>query len=210
MPCSVSEAVHLDERLELETEELQAEAGGELVALLGRVTSTDYRRFLERTLGFVAPLERSLWATVGLEHLVDMRRFRKQTLLRHDLMGFGLKHDEIESLPRAEIPQLESPAAALGWAYIVERSTLLHVNVFRHLASVMPGDVAYTASYLKAHFGAVRENWKRFADAINSIASDSDEADVLIAAARAAFHAHRAWRDCYEQITIGGRRERVA
>ncbi|HEY1811482.1 MAG TPA: biliverdin-producing heme oxygenase [Kofleriaceae bacterium] len=202
--------MQLDERLDRETDELRVEADAELTTLLGSVTSSDYRQFLERTLGFVAPFERSLWATAGLERVVDMRRFQKRTLLRHDLLGFGLKHDEIGALSRCSIPQFESPEVALGWAYVVERSTLPHVDVFRHLASVMPGDVAYTASYLRAHFGAARANWREFVDAINAIAATTDRADTLVAAAKAAFQARREWRDRYEEIAIGGRRVRVA
>lgn len=199
--------VQLHERLERETEELQADADAELIALLGPATPADYRRFLERTLGFVAPLERSLWSTAGLDKLVDMRRFRKQALLRADLLGFGLKRDEIESLARCVIPDFESPEVALGWAYVVERSTLSHVSLFPHLASVMPGDVAYTATYLRAHQSAAGGSWRRFVDAIDMIPAHADGADRLIDAAKAAFHTHREWRG---QNRIGGRRERVA
>lgn len=202
--------VRLHERLGHETEELQANADAELIALLGPATAADYRRFVERTFGFVAPLEHSLYATAGLDKLVDLRRFRKQTLLRADLLGFGLKHDEIEALPRCAIPRFESPCAALGWAYVIERSTLSFVNLFPHLASVIPGDVAYTATYLRAHRSAAGENWKAFVAAINSIAAHTVEADLLITAAKAAFHTHRGWRDLQEQHRIGGRRERMS
>jgi heme oxygenase (biliverdin-IX-beta and delta-forming) len=202
--------VQLHERLGRETDALHAEAEAELITLRGLATSADYRRFVERTFGFVAPLEQSLWATPGLDRLVDMRRFRKHVMLRADLQGFGLKHDEIDALPCCEVPCFESPDIALGWAYIVERSALAHVSLFRHLASVMPGAVAYTATYLRAHQGAAGEHWRRFVAAIDAVATDADKADALITAAKVAFRARRRWRDVYEQHTIGGRRERVA
>jgi heme oxygenase len=199
------------ERVLLETADHHVSADEDVLQLLGSVTATDYRQFLERSYGFVAPLERSLAATRGLDRIVDTRRFCKAELLRRDLQGFRVADTAIEELPQCAIPPFDTPEVALGWAFVVERSTLSHGGVFRHLASVMPGDVAFTSAYLKVYFGAVGENWKSFADAFDGVAVGPQRLQHAIDAARAAFRLHRAWCRLHEEhLTVtseGDRRE---
>ncbi len=186
--------MRLIERLQIETEAFHADADEDALQLLGAATPADYLRFLTRTLGFVQPLERAIVRTPGIEQVVDLRRFEKHHLLRRDLIGFRMHPDDIDRLPQCTLPVFDSPEEALGWAFVGERSTLAHGNLFRHLASIMPGDVAFTSTYLKCYFGAVGESWKAFADALERTAPTADRAERVIDSARAAFRLHRAWR----------------
>jgi heme oxygenase len=180
----------LIEQVGLECAELQSEADEELFRLLGQVSPADYRGYLTRTYGFVRPLERSILRVAGLDHVIDTRRFAKHLLLLEDLQSSGMKYPEIEQLSLCPIPMFQAPAVALGWAYPLERSTLLHGNVFRHLASAMLDRVVSSASYLKCYDGAVGDNWNRFGEALERC---STQADLVVEAARAGFHAYRAW-----------------
>lgn len=191
------------DRLGAETEEYHAQADSEALQLLGAVTAADYWRFLAHTYGFVQPLERALGATPGLEKLIDTRRFTKADLLRRDLQSFRMTGDEIERLPQCTLALFSTPEEALGWAYPIERSTLGHTNIYRHLATVIPGDVAFTSTYLKCYFGMIGESWKLFGDAIEKVAPTDAKLQRVIDSARTAFRTYRTWRHMHEDEVVG-------
>lgn len=177
------------------TEPFHAEADEEATQLLGSVGRADYWRFLSRCYGFVFPVERAIVAVANVDQYVDLRRFRKHQLLRRDLDGFGMTPQQIEQLPQCVVPAFDSPEVALGWAYVIERSTLVHTNLFTHLATVLPGDVAFTSSYLKCYFGALGEMWRAFGLAVDRLAESPESTERLIEAAKNAFVTHRIWRN---------------
>src|SRR5688572_25779903 len=136
-PCvcrAHGKAMRLVERLQAETDGFHPEADEDLFQLLGPVTRDDYHRFLTRTLGFVQPIERAIAATPNLERVTDVRRFEKHHLLRRDLVALRMRVVEIDKLPQCSVPAFGSVHEALGWAFVIERSTLVHGSVFRNLA----------------------------------------------------------------------------
>lgn len=191
-PARVRVASLLDQ-LHTETEAFHAEADADALELLGPVAVADYWRFLVRTYGFVASVERAIAQTPGLDDVVDMRRFHKHTLLRQDLLAFGMLSEDIHRVSQCVVPRFTAVEQALGWAYVIERSTLGHSNLFRHLGMVMPGNVAFTSAYLKCYFGAVGEMWRSFGEALERYAHPA-RARRVIDAAKAAFRAQRSWR----------------
>jgi heme oxygenase len=186
--------MRLIDRLGAETAPLHAEADQDAVALLSVSSAADYRRFLIRTYGFTCPVERAIASVPRIEQHLDPRRLRKHELLRRDLAGFQMTSDQIDRLARCSVPVLETPQEALGWAYPIERAALRHTQLFHHLATVIPGEVAFTSSYLKCYFGAVGEAWKSFGRALETVAVRPQQARRVVEAARAAFHACCSWR----------------
>jgi heme oxygenase len=184
--------MRLVERLHQETVTLHPEVDDELVKQ--PVNARMYQRFLARIYGFVAPLERAITTTPGIEKYVDLRRFNKEELLRRDLLALHYTNHQIDSLPQCSVPLFNTAAEALGWAYFVERSTLAHGTVFRSVASHIPGEVAFASSYLKCYFGAVGEMWRAFGESLDSIAADG-EADLVVEAANTAFKFYQRWRE---------------
>lgn len=185
----------LIDKLIADTRELQVEADAEIHRLLGQVRPEHYKRFLVRTYGFVRPLERALVRTPDLQRFLDLRRLRKHELLRRDLDAVGVTEAEIENLPQCtSVPWFTAVPEALGWAFFIERHTLVHPNLFRHLATVMPGEVAFASSYLKCYFGAVGEMWRSFGDALDTAAPDEAGATQIVDAAMASFRTHKRWR----------------
>lgn len=178
------------DRLHAETSRFHADADEDLFRLYGAVTPRDYARYLKRCYGYTAPVERSVVATDGIHEHLDLRRFNKHELLRCDLEAFRMTRTEIEQLPQCTVPLFDSPEEALGWAYVIERATLGHSNLFRHLATVIPGEVAYSSSYLKCYVGAIGDVWRAYACALDSLLDKSR----AVAAARSAFRTIRAWR----------------
>ncbi len=166
-------STRLLDRLNEETRSLQPEADRDLQMLLGPVALSE---------------------TPGLERFLEPRRLGKHKLIEHDLMALGLKVREVESIPQCmSIPLFETVHDALGWAYLTERSTLMHTQVFHHLASVMPGEVAFAASFLKCYVGSAAEMWRSFGQSMTSACSEPGDLERVLAAARASFVHHRNW-----------------
>lgn len=157
-----------------------------------RVTSRAYQRYLARTWGFVAPVERSIATTPDIEKYVDLRRFNKEELLRRDLKALQYTTRALNALPQCSVPLFSTAPEALGWAYFLERSTRSNNAAYCALAATIPGDIAWASSYLKCYFGAVGEMWSAFASALDLVA-DKD-AETVVEAALAAFRSHAHWQ----------------
>jgi len=182
----------LSDRLPAETAALHVDADDDAVEMLGVVSAADYQRFLVRSYGFIAPVERALAATPDIALYLDVRRFRKHELLRRDLEALHVPTDAIANLPHVTVPLFDKPEEALGWAYVIERGTLGHHHLFRHLAARMPGEIAFASAFLKCYFGAVGEMWKNFLRALNMV-DDRQGETLVIESAKSAFRAHRNW-----------------
>jgi len=185
--------VRLIDLLDRETADLHREVDNELLA--SPVSPREYQRYLARTYGFVAPIERSITTTPAIERYADLRRFSKEELLRRDLLALHYTTHQIDQLPQCSVPLFDTPADALGWAFFIERSTLSHPAVFRHLASCIPGEVAFASSYLKCYVGSIGEMWRGFSESLDMLASEVEAArQQVIEAARTAFRFHQRWR----------------
>ena len=181
------------DRLAEETRSLQEEADADTDRLVAAGTVESYRTLLQTTYGFVSPLERSLSDTHGVDKFLDPRRLRKHLLLEHDLEVLGVK--ELRSLPQCmSVPWFENIHDALGWAYVIERGTLNHPNIFRRLAMALPGEVAFASSFLKCYFGSVGEMWRSFGEDLAMAAQDVEQENQLLEAARAGYRHYRRWR----------------
>lgn len=77
---------------------------------------------------------------------------------------------------------------ALGWLYVIERSTLLQSGLKRHLVEKLP-DAARAFAYLSAYEGHVNDHWLAFGHMLDRAAAELDiEASILIAAEEAFAH----------------------
>ncbi|HEY5927054.1 MAG TPA: biliverdin-producing heme oxygenase [Kofleriaceae bacterium] len=160
-------------------------------ALVQTATPEAYRQYLARLFGFIAPLERSLAKFPDLRSAVDTRRFDKHELLRRDLEALNTRASELVCC--SEIPIFNDVQTALGWAYVMERSSLGHTALFQALASLMPREAAFAASYVKCYFGAIGESWRNFVEALDAAATSELETTRIIAAAQDASSAYVAW-----------------
>lgn len=168
--------------------------------LFGAPTRADYRHYLTRMYGFVLPVERAILASPGIERIVEPARFHKQELLRRDLTGLRLSAEQIGKLPLAAVPALETPEAALGWAHLIERSTLQHGDLYRHLARALPGDIAFSSNYLKCYVGMVGEMWRVFGLALEVFTPNLARRERLIEGANAAYLAFGEWRLLHDRL----------
>jgi heme oxygenase len=180
-------------RLTRETASLHKAADEDRLSMLGfAVDRGRYAAFLTRVYGFEAQLDVAIVMTDGLTPWIDLRDRGHLRLLRADLEALGNR--ELDVVPRCPtVLPFQHPAEALGWSYAIERNTLLHGTIERHLRARLPDVLNVAGAYLA---GQQRSNGERMRDlgsAMDRIAKDPCSADTIVAAARAAFRMQHRW-----------------
>ncbi|MBA3457673.1 MAG: biliverdin-producing heme oxygenase [Deltaproteobacteria bacterium] len=195
----------IENLLDEETLPLRAESEAELASFYQVATPAEYHRFLGRWYGFIAPLERSVLDTTEIELVIDPRRFGKRLLLEHDLQASGMKLIEIQSLPQCMwIPWFEDVYTALGWAYVVERNAQTFPSLFRHLASTLPGEAAFGATFLKCYASGSGEMWASFVRGLARARRQQQHLDSVVAGAKAGYRFFRRWRSTLDGKGLSG------
>lgn len=163
----------------------------------------EYLSQLGRVYGFVAPFESALKYTPGVGRALDFRQITRAGLIAQDLLGLGLSPSDLAKLPQCTITPFVSLAEALGWLYVIERSTLLHHGVRRHLVTRLP-EVAAACAYLSQYDGRVNEHWSTLGTMLDRIGATDDVADTIIAAAHDAFDTAQRWFNARFEIRSVG------
>jgi heme oxygenase len=157
-------------------------------------TRRHYVMYLVRVYGFEAPLESMLSMTPNLELMIDLEERMKTAYLAQDLSALGLRASEIAALPHCvTIPQFRGAAEALGWMYVVERTTLAHSVLRRHLLTRLPREVRTASHYLSSYTGVVGSRWRTFGATLDDVARIPEVANRIVTAANDAFRCQRRW-----------------
>jgi heme oxygenase len=184
-------------RLGTDTAVFHADADSDVDRFLFRTTTTsaDYRAYLERAYGFVAPVEAALQACNGLDRMIDLPSRAKTPHVIRDLLALGLSMKDISELPLClSIPAFRGPAAALGWMYVAERPLLASAVIRRHVATRLPGEAHAATAYLSCYAGSVGSMWRELGVALDRVAATTAIADRIVAAACDAFRTLGRWR----------------
>ena len=160
---------------------------------IGSASAADYRRFLATTYGYVLPVELAARRVTGIEDVLDPRRLRKHELLQRDLVALGMNADAIAALPLSPVALVTSPEEALGWLFPIERATRRYTELFQRLAQSIPGDVAYSSSYLKCYFGAAGEMRRELEVALAMFGDTPARSKRLFEATRSAYEVYSVW-----------------
>jgi heme oxygenase len=189
-------------RLQLETRSLHPAADAPWVALMTfDATRERYIATLVATYGFEAPIEAALAMTPDVSRMIDLRQRARSGFIVQDLLALGLTPSQIARLPQcSHIMPFRDVSEALGWVYVVERSTLLHETVRHHLRSYLPGLDAY--SYLDAYDGVAELRWEDLGQALDLVSLRHDSGDQIVAGARAAFVVLHEWQEGEEAKLI--------
>ena len=164
-----------------------------LELLRPNVSQADYVAQLARTYGFVAPFESACKYTPGLGRVLDFRTLTRAGLIAQDLLALGLAPIQVSSVAQCEsITPFRNVPEALGWFYVVERATLLHDGIRRHLLSRIPA-VSNACAYLAEYDGRVNEHWNTFGRVLDRVGSQPEIANEIIAAAHGAFECSQGW-----------------
>lgn len=186
-------------RLNLETRGYHAAADAGWRALMTPdVTAPAYADQLVRVYGFEGPLEAALAYTPNLELVINVHERFRAGFIAQDLLGLGLRPAEVARLPQCVLAPFASPLEALGWLYIIERSTLLHDEVRRYLRARLPA-AADACVYLSACDGIANARWYDLGRRIDRAARTPRMVDDVIAGAHTAF---RCWIDWAARETL--------
>jgi heme oxygenase len=153
------------------------------------LTCDEYRKYLERWFGFLAPLEAELqrmkvWDALGLEAAGRGKRQR----LESDLAELG---STVCALPLSGLPELRGLPEAVGSAYVIEGSTLGGRVLSRHVQSCLGAEVP--RRFLEVYGPATGERWHAFRAALASYAVGRDAQDRVIAGAKSTFRSFTRW-----------------
>jgi heme oxygenase (biliverdin-IX-beta and delta-forming) len=180
-------------QLNLETRIHHAEVDADQLAVLDQPTPTAYRDFLARTYGFEASVESALAMCPAIDRLVDLRPRAKAGLLAADLLALGLRPHELAELPLCSwLDACDNVSDAMGWLYVVERKTLLHNAILRHLTVRMPAVMPDASAYLRCYEGVAGARWRDLGAAFDRAATPAT-ANKIVAAAHQAFWSQRDW-----------------
>jgi heme oxygenase len=181
-------------RLNLETRGLR-EAADSFWRSLCRpdVDELEYKRRLEATYGFEAPFEAVCAYTPGLRDVIDLRSRSRAGLIAQDLLALGLLPSELSAMPHCfPIAPFSDRLEALGWLYVVERATLMHDEVRRHLLAHLPRIERATA-YLGAYHNVAGARWQELGHALDAAAHTDDARADLVIGAHTAFRRLLDW-----------------
>lgn len=180
-------------RLNVETRAQHPAADAAWLELMSLdVTRPRYLGQLIATYGFEAPVEAALTLTPHISTLVQLRDRARAGFIVQDLLTLGLTPSRIARLPQCtQIVPFRDQAEALGWMYVLERATLLHDAIRRHLQARLPN--VHSLNYLSAYDGIASTRWKEFGLALDHVSGEQGMSRQIIAAAHDAFECQRMW-----------------
>jgi heme oxygenase len=157
------------------------------------VTVADYLGQLVRTYGLVAPFESACKYTSGLARIIDMRRLQRAGLIAQDLLALDLTPSQVASVPTCPaITMFATIGEALGWLYVIERTTLLADGLVRHVHHTLP-QVIDATRYLETFATQGAEYWQTFGRIVESASTDASVAREIERAACEAFAIAHDW-----------------
>jgi heme oxygenase len=153
------------------------------------LTEREYQDHLVLVYGFEAPVEAALALTPRMSLLVDLRARARASWIVQDLLSLGLRPAKLARMPQCTaIVPFHDPAEALGWLYVVERSTASHEALAHAVARWLP-----TAPLTFLSSRGVVARREALNAALEHVAVDDETRERVIAAAREAFACHREW-----------------
>lgn len=164
-------------RLNIATRHSRGDVDAPWLALLeSSVSRTDYLNQLVRTFGFIAPFESACRYTPQLDGIRELARATRAGLIAQDLLSLGLDPKQVASVPQCmAITTFRSVPEALGWTYVVERTTLLQANIRRHLLAKQP-ELAHAFAYLSTFDGRLGEHWRVFGRLLDRVGAMAERA----------------------------------
>src|SRR5215475_9354716 len=165
-------------------------------------TLDDYRRLLERFLGFYGPVEAALERHFNRRAGgFDFERRRKVPMLVSDLRALGVK--QFTTLPRCgSLPAIDSTHQAFGCLYALEISTLGGQTITRHLNQAFGLSPESGCSFFHSYGDQTVMMWRDLGQQIKKYAVTDEIEEAMIDTAVETFVRLEQW------MTIKGAPER--
>jgi heme oxygenase len=182
-------------RLDAETRAFHLEADHAWLSLMTpTVTRGRYAEELMRTYGFETSVEAALAYARPLQRVLDVPRTTRSGLIVQDLLALGFGAGMVARLPQCHtITPFTTASEALGWTYVIERATLLHDALYKHLSLTLI-DAGAAFSYLDVSRRTAASRWTALGAALDAHATTREISDRIVAAAQDAFETLIQWR----------------
>jgi heme oxygenase (biliverdin-IX-beta and delta-forming) len=158
-------------------------------------TFDDYRRLLERYLGFYDPVETALEATFNSSvYKFNFRQRKKTPLLMRDLHSLHVLNTM--PLPRCSIiltPRVDTLPRAFGCLYVFESATLNGQIVIRHLSHKLGITGGFGGAFFNSYGNHVVSMWRDFGMQLKACATKPDLKEAVIRAATDTFICMDQW-----------------
>jgi heme oxygenase len=156
-------------------------------------TLEDYRRLLEKFMGFYGPLETALGRHFNRRAGgFDFESRRKVPMLVSDLRALGFK--QFTTLPRCPaLPTISSTPQAFGCLYALEISTLGGQILTRHLNRVFGVSPGSGCSFFHSYGDQTVMMWRDLGQQINKYAVTDEIEESMIGAAVETFVILEQW-----------------
>jgi len=156
-------------------------------------TLDDYRRLLEKFLGFYGPVESALETHFNRRAGgFDFERRRKVPMLVSDLRALGVR--QLTALPRcAALPTLDSLPQAFGCLYAIEIATLGGQIVARHLNRALGVGPGSGCSFFNSYGEQAVTMWHDFGQQIKKYAVTIEIEEAMIRTAIETFVKLEQW-----------------
>lgn len=178
---------------EIRDEHGDADIGWKRLLDAETITREQYVRQLAVTYGFEAPYEAACAYTPGLAQVIDLRGRWRSGLIAQDLLALGWGPAQITNVKCCSLSPFSDAAEALGWMFVVERSTLLYHQLREQLTDRFV-DLARACMYLSAYDNSANRRWGELGVALDHLCASGNVSDRIIAAARNAVGVQRDWR----------------
>jgi heme oxygenase len=170
------------------------------------VSKVQYLEQMIHVFGFESAVEAALAYTPGFGGVIVLRDWARSSFAAKDLMALGLSAGQVAQLPQCLVEPLSGTAEALGWMYVVERSTLLHDGLRQHIEARLPR-TPYVCSYLAANEGKDIARWNELGEIFERAAERSGAPEEMLRAADAACRRAVDWfqeRQPEVRVSAGG------
>lgn len=161
----------------------------------GGIDRRGYRALLEAFLGLYRPLEERL-VPASRRHLESFEYRRRADRLERDLtvLGCSEEHlDEVPTLSRDELPDVDGSHRLMGCLYVVEGSELGGRVIRKRLEKELDEDALRADAFFGTDPDRVRERWTDVRAELERRLAPGDPVEEAAETARATFRAFRTW-----------------
>ncbi len=168
---------------------------------MGELTRPTYTALLLRFFGFFRPMEQKLWKAWPLLEPSPPIWSPRSPLLLKDLEALGVSVSESERAPvAANLPDVDSAAAALGCLYVLEGSTLGGRVLARQLDALFPPGWVSGRLFFAGDRDRNALAWKSCCDALEAYSASSNRQTEMLEAALKTFESFASW---FEKFGLG-------
>lgn len=189
-------------RLAIETSTHHQAADDDRLSLLDVKTRSEYRSFLVSIFGFESAVEEAILRVKDLEPDVMRGRLRAE-LLKKDLFTLGLTPEVLAWMPRVPTVPIRTTPQALGWMFVLERSSLVSGLLRRHVQRTLGDSLHGADQYLAAYDVKPGARFRAFGECLGQYGRRYTPG-LIVTAANDAFRAQRQWYASFGRASARG------